>query len=66
MHRFSITVICHLSSPRSRQRTIRQIRAENRPKSRGKIWKRTKIFVPLHCQKLSAAAATIKTKNCED
>ena len=30
------------------------------------IWKRTKFFVPLHCQKLSAAAATIKTKNCED
>jgi len=30
------------------------------------IWKRTKIVVPLHCQKLSAAAATIKTKNCED
>ena len=29
---------------------IRQIRAENRPKSRGKIWKRTKNVVPLHCQ----------------
>ena len=45
---------------------IRQIRAENRSKSKGKIWSRTENFVPLHCQKLSAAAATIKTKNCED
>ena len=29
---------------------IHQIRAENRPKSRGKIWNRTKNVVPLHCQ----------------
>ena len=29
---------------------IRQIRAENRPKSEVKIWKRTKNVVPLHCQ----------------
>ena len=32
----------------------------------GVIWYRDGIVVPLHCQKLSAAAATIKTKNCED
>ena len=31
-------------------RQIRQIRAENRPKSKGEIWKRTDYFVPLHCQ----------------
>ena len=29
---------------------IHQICAENRPKSRGRIWKRTKNVVPLHCQ----------------
>ena len=79
MHRFSITVICHLSSmnsPKSpalpaidetyfsrlenygfeasklRFVQIRQIRAENRPKSRGKIWKQMKNVVPLHCQKI--------------
>ena len=27
---------------------IRQIRAENRPKSKVEIWKRTKNVVPLH------------------
>ena len=30
------------------------------------IWLHAKNVVTLHCQKLSAAAATIKTKNCED
>jgi len=29
---------------------IHQICAENRPKSRGKIWKRRKKVVTLHCQ----------------
>ena len=29
---------------------IRQIRAENRPKSMPEIWRRTKNVVPLHCQ----------------
>jgi hypothetical protein len=28
------------------------------------IWLHAENVVPLHCQKLSAAAATIKTKNC--
>ena len=32
-----------------RQFSIRWIRAKNRPKSRGGIWKRTKNVVPLHC-----------------
>ena len=27
-----------------------QIRAENRPKLKGKIWRRAENFVPLHCQ----------------
>ena len=31
---------------------IRQIRAENRPKSMPEIWKRTKNVVPLHCQSM--------------
>ena len=39
------TVICHLSSAES---TIRRIRAENRSKSKGKIWRRAEKFVPLH------------------
>jgi len=30
------------------------------------IWLCAENVVTLHCQKLSAAAATIKTKNCED
>ena len=29
---------------------IGRFRAENRPKSSGKIWNRTKNVVPLHCQ----------------
>jgi len=29
---------------------IRQIRAEKRPKSEGKIWNIAKNVVPLHCQ----------------
>ena len=32
-----------------KQFSIRWIRAKNRPKSRGGIWKRTKNVVPLHC-----------------
>jgi len=31
---------------------IRQIRTENRSKSRGEIWNRTKNVVPLHCQSM--------------
>ena len=31
-----------------------------------RFWQRNGIFVPLYCQKLSSAAATIKTKICED
>ena len=34
---------------------IRQIRAENRPKSEVKIWKRAKNIVPLHCQSETSA-----------
>jgi len=41
---------------------IQRIRAENRPKSRGKIWNRTKNVVPLHCQSEDRRALKMRDK----
>jgi hypothetical protein len=40
-----------------------RFRAENRPKSMVKIWKRTKNVVPLHYRKLRARADVEKRAN---
>ena len=43
---------------------IRQIRAENRPKSKGEIWKRTDYFVPfLYKTEINSLARVTKIKD---
>ena len=45
--------------------SIREVRAENRPKSKVEIWKRTENVVLLHCQNDEVDEAVLKGKNCE-